>query len=124
METPASCSALRANRGTPAEMCVGIPMCVIEVREGFALCDGMGETRLVDMKLVGDQPRGTHVLVFLDVAREVMSAEQAAAVGNALKALHLAMTGAGTPDDIDSLFADLANRTPELPDHLKPVKSC
>lgn len=102
-------------------MCIGLPMQVVEAREGFALCAGGDEPRLIDMKLVGDQPEGTWVLVFLDAAREIVTAEQAAAVSNALKALDLAMAGGASAEQIDALFPDLANRTPQLPDHLKPA---
>ena len=60
---------------------------------------------------------GTWVLVFLDAAREVLSARDAARIGDALKAL--ALIGRGETD-VDHLFADLIGREPELPEHLKP----
>lgn len=104
-------------------MCVGLPMCVREPRGTTALCEAEGQTRLIDMSLVGDVPAGTWVLVFIDAAREVVSAEHAAVVTSALKALDLAMSGAAGTDDIDRLFPDLANRVPELPDHLKAARS-
>jgi hydrogenase assembly chaperone HypC/HupF len=104
-------------------MCIGLPMRVVAASAGYALCEGMGETRSIDMKLVGDQPEGTWVLVFLDAAREVVTPQQAAAVCDALKALDLAMTGAGSSEEIDRLFPDLVNRTPELPEHLKPARA-
>lgn len=97
-------------------MCIGLPMRVVERRTGHAVCEGQGERRLIDMALVGEQPPGTWVLVFLDAAREVVTPEQAALVGQALDALGLAMQGA---TDLDHLFPDLAGRAPELPDHLK-----
>jgi hydrogenase expression/formation protein HypC len=94
-------------------------MRVIECAPGYALCEGMGETRTIDMKLVGEQQPGTWVLVFLDAAREVVSAEQAGLVNKALEALNLATFGTATVADIDRLFPDLAGREPELPAHLK-----
>jgi hydrogenase expression/formation protein HypC len=97
-------------------MCIGLPMRVIESLPGRALCEGQGERRLIDMRLVGEQVPGTWVLVFLDAAREVVSAEQAALVGQALEAVGLAMRGEA---DIDHLFPDLSGREPELPEHLK-----
>lgn len=100
-------------------MCIGLPMCVLEPESGYAVCDCLGQTRRVDMKLVGDQPPGTWVLVFLDAAREVVTAEHAALVSKALHALDLVATGSASPSDIDLLFPDLAGRTPQLPAHLK-----
>jgi hydrogenase expression/formation protein HypC len=97
-------------------MCIGLPMRVIECLPGRALCEGQGERRTIDMALVGEQEPGTWVLVFLDAAREVVSAEQAALIAGALDALGLAMQG---DTDIDHLFPNLAGREPELPDHLK-----
>lgn len=98
-------------------MCIGLPMRVVEPRDRRALCEDAGERREIDMALVGDQPAGTWVLVFLGAAREVISAEQAGLIGDALKAVGLAMRGDG---DIDRLFPDLAGREPQLPDFLKP----
>ncbi len=101
-------------------MCIGLPMRVVECLPGRAICEGHGENRgerrVIDMALVGAQEPGTWVLVFLDAAREVVSAEQAALIGGALDALGLAMAGEA---DIDHLFPDLAGREPELPEHLK-----
>lgn len=98
-------------------MCIGLPMQVIQSGFGFALCDYQGEQRQVDTILVGDQPEGTWLLVFINSAREVISVEQAEKIGDALKAVSLAMQGETA---VDHLFADLANREPELPDFLKP----
>lgn len=100
-------------------MCIGIPMQVIACQPGRAVCRGLGEQREIDMALVGEQAPGTWVLVFLDAAREVVSAEQAALISDALSALGLAMQGDGA--DLDHLFPDLAGREPELPDHLKDL---
>lgn len=102
-------------------MCIGLPMRVIECLPGRALCEGAGanggERRLIDMTLVGEQAAGTWVLVFLDAAREVVSADDAALVAQALAAVGLAMQG---DIDVDHLFPDLAGREPELPEHLQP----
>jgi hydrogenase expression/formation protein HypC len=95
-------------------------MRVIECLPGRAVCEGAGalggERRTIDMALVGEQAPGTWVLVFLDAAREVVSAEQAELITNALGALGLAMQGDA---NIDHLFPDLAGREPELPEHLR-----
>ncbi|MCQ8130375.1 HypC/HybG/HupF family hydrogenase formation chaperone [Methylomonas rivi] len=97
-------------------MCIGIPMQVIEPRGESALCIYRGETGLVDMMLVGEQPKGAWLLVFLDTAREVISADKARQITDALEAMRLAMQG---ETDIDHLFADLVEREPELPEHLR-----
>ncbi len=98
-------------------MCIGIPMQIVEPRQRYALCRGNGESREIDMALVGEQPEGAWVLVFLDAAREVISAGDAAKIAGALKALALVMQG---ETSVDHLFADLIGREPELPAHLKP----
>lgn len=102
-------------------MCIGVPMRVVEAFPRHALCERYGAgpsgRTMIDMSLVGAQEPGTWVLVFLDAAREVVSAEHAALVGQALEALGLAMTGGEA--NLDHLFPDLAGREPELPDHLK-----
>ena len=100
-------------------MCVGIPMQVVRAAPGRALCEGAAGRREIDMALVGDQPEGTWVLVFLDAAREVVPAEQAALIQGALDALHLAADGM----PVDHLFPDLARREPELPEHLRELLS-
>jgi hydrogenase expression/formation protein HypC len=96
-------------------MCIGIPMQVVASEGDFVLCEGLGEQRRVDTLLLGPQPVGAWVLVFLDSAREVLSAEQAKKIGNALQALGLAMHG---ESDVSHLFADLIGREPQLPAHL------
>jgi hydrogenase assembly chaperone HypC/HupF len=92
-------------------------MQIIEPGQHRALCRYNGEFREIDMSLTGEQPAGTWVLVFLDAAREVISASDAARIADALQALTLVMQG---ETSVDHLFADLIGREPELPDHLKP----
>lgn len=99
-------------------MCIGLPMQVVEPNGRFAVCRCGAEMRKVDMVLVGEQPAGTWVLVFINAAREVMTAEQAAKTADALEALALVMRG---ETSVDHLFADLAGREPELPAHLKSL---
>lgn len=91
-------------------------MQVFETRGESALCVYRGEASLIDMMLVGEQPKDTWLLVFLDTAREVISAEKAGQINDALEAMRLAMQG---ETDIDHLFADLVDREPELPEHLR-----
>lgn len=97
-------------------MCIGIPMQVLESSECNALCQGPDGIRVVDTRLVGEQPAGTWLLVFLHAAREVIDADRAGQIQNALQALEQAMAGA---TDLDQWFPDLANREPRLPDFLQ-----
>ncbi|MCU7846196.1 MAG: HypC/HybG/HupF family hydrogenase formation chaperone [Candidatus Thiodiazotropha sp. (ex Monitilora ramsayi)] len=99
-------------------MCIGLPMQVVAKEPGFALCEGMGEKRRVDTLLVGEQPVGRWLLVFLDSAREVLTEEQAVQIGQALQALDLALKG---ESEVGHLFADLVEREPQLPAHLQPT---
>lgn len=101
-------------------MCLGIPMQVVEVRDGMAVCEGMGERRDINMQLVGDQPAGTWVLTFLDTAREILSEADAASIGDAIMAVNLVMQG---ETDVDHLFADLIDRELPRPPSLPPDKS-
>lgn len=91
-------------------------MRVIRVEGDYALCEGMGEQRRVDTLLLGTQPVGTWLLVFLDSAREVLSPGDAEKITSALQAVNLAMQGDG---DVGHLFADLVDRQPGLPEFLQ-----
>ncbi|MFZ2168743.1 MAG: HypC/HybG/HupF family hydrogenase formation chaperone [Methylococcaceae bacterium] len=97
-------------------MCIGLPMQVVEPRGESALCMYRGEQTLVDMMLVGEQPSGTWLLVFLHAAREVISEQKARQIADALEAMSLAMQG---ETQFDHLFADLVGREPQLPEFLK-----
>ena len=98
-------------------MCLGIPMQVIEARDGIAVCEGLGERREINMQLVGEQRPGTWVLTFLDAAREVLSEADAALISDAVTAVNLVMRG---ETDVDHLFADLIDREPPRPASLPP----
>ena len=102
-------------------MCLGLPMQVIECNGYVALCQGRGGRRQLDLALVGAQPPGTWLLAFIDSAREVIDAERAAQINAALDGLEAVMAGAS---DISSHFADLFDRTPELPAHLRGTAPC
>lgn len=97
-------------------MCIGIPMEVLEAGVEFARCrrrDGREDP--IDMRLVGPQPVGQWVLTFMGAARSLLDADEAARVDDALVALEAALRG----DSIDHLFADLIDREPQLPPHLR-----
>jgi hydrogenase expression/formation protein HypC len=100
-------------------MCLGVPMKVVESTPGQAICELDGERRQVNTLLVGEQPSGTWLLVFLDSAREVLSEEEARQLRDALVALDAVMHG---DDNIDHLFADLVDHEPQLPEQLRPTK--
>ncbi len=98
-------------------MCIGIPMRVIESGFGYARCEGMGITREVETLLVGEQPPGTWLLVFLNSAREVLSAADAKKISDAVQAVDLVMQASNNVDsnNLDALFADLIEREPPKP---------
>lgn len=102
-------------------MCLGIPYEIVEAGFLSARAHSRQGDAWIDMSLVGDQPAGTHVLVFLGAAREVISSTRAAQIADALEAVRLVMSGEGA--DIDHLFADLVDREPQLPEHLRPAPS-
>lgn len=97
-------------------MCIGVPMRV-------AAADGLvararsraGEERAVGLALVGEQAAGTWVLVHLDTAIRVLDEGEAGLIADALDGLAASLRG----EDFEHLFADLVNRTPELPPHLR-----
>lgn len=97
-------------------------MQVIEMRESHALCEADDKQELIDMMLVGDQPKGTWILNFLGAAREVMTPEFAKQTRQALSALGDVMGGdIANNNQIDHLFPDLVNREPQLPEHLQAL---
>lgn len=72
-------------------MCMGIPMQVLASQPGQAQVSGRGEIRTVTTRLVGDTSPGQWLLVFLDDAREMISAQRAAEVNATLDLLLAAM---------------------------------
>lgn len=98
-------------------MCIGVPMQVVSCEGLEATCiDSDAIQSKVDISLVGEQPSGTWLLVFLGAAREVMEASQAMHTIDALSAIQRVMQGSA---QIDHLFADLIDREPPLPEHLR-----
>ncbi len=74
-------------------MCIGIPMQVLALEPGHAVCAGMDEQRRVRTALVGPVQVGDWLLVFLDDAREKIDAERAAEVRQALALVAGALQG-------------------------------
>lgn len=74
-------------------MCIGLPMQVIATRDGFAQVRGRGDEREVNTALVGDCAIGDWLLIFIDGAREHISAERAAEVNATLDLLEDSLAG-------------------------------
>jgi hydrogenase assembly chaperone HypC/HupF len=103
-------------------MCIGVPMRVTDLLgDGMAaLCRSRGgATETIDLSLTGPVPVGTWLLTFIGAARSVLTAQEAAQVADALEALDIALAGGS----VDHLFADLIDREPQLPAHLRPATS-
>lgn len=97
-------------------MCIGVPMQLLSGAAGRALCEGRGRRESLDLMLVGEQPAGTWLLAFRGAAVRVLSADEARQTNGALDALEAALAGEGR---IDAHFADLVDRAPVLPEHLR-----
>ena len=97
-------------------MCIGVPMQLLSRGTGRVLCEGRGQRETLDLMLVGDQPIGTWVLAFRGAALRVLSPDEARQTNGALDALEAVLAG---DSDVDAHFADLVDREPALPDHLK-----
>ncbi len=74
-------------------MCIGTPMQVHSVHERHAVCEGRGQKRKVNTALVGEVKPGDWLLIFMDDAREAITAERAAEVNAALDLVEGAMNG-------------------------------
>ena len=97
-------------------MCIGIPMQLLSDGDNRATCEGRGQREGLDLMLVGPQSAGTWVLAFRGAAMRVMTADEASETDAALDALESVLAG---NDNVDMHFADLVDREPQLPDHLK-----
>jgi hydrogenase expression/formation protein HypC len=107
-------------------MCIGVPM-RIESGDGVVAvaaseaADGAVERHALDMLIVGDQPPGTWVLAFHGAARRVLDPLEARQILDALAALAVALDAETVEQTtaLDALFADLVDRPPQLPAHLR-----
>lgn len=103
-------------------MCLAIPLQVIRMEGTTALCQGRNGVERLDTMLTGPLEAGQWILGFLGAAREVIDAERAAQIEEALVALEAILQGGGKNEDlIHSAFADLIDREPQLPDFLRPA---
>jgi hydrogenase expression/formation protein HypC len=102
-------------------MCLALPMQVVSATGHQAVCRGRNGLERVDTLITGPLAPGQWVLCFLGAAREIVDAERARLVGAALDALEAIGTGRGDLTALmDSHFADLVGREPQLPDFLRP----
>jgi hydrogenase expression/formation protein HypC len=86
-------------------MCIGIPMQVIAVEDGFAQVQGRGESRRIKTVLIGDCVVGDWLLTFIDDAREVITAQRAMEVNATLNLLQAVMDGDTATGDTEAGFA-------------------
>lgn len=96
-------------------MCLGLPMTIVETDGISALCEFHGEQRRVSMLLLSHPPVGAKVLVFIDTAIRLLDEEEARLIGDAILGLGAVLNG----EDCDRFFADLIDREPQLPEHLR-----
>ena len=96
-------------------MCLGLPMTIIETDGMSALCEYRNERRRVSVMLLSEPPVGAKVLVYIDTAMRILDEEEARQIADALDGLDAALNG----EDCDRFFADLLNREPQLPEHLR-----
>jgi hydrogenase expression/formation protein HypC len=96
-------------------VCIGIPMQVVGTGSDASLCEGRGQQARLDMMMVGTLPPGTWVLAFQGAALRVLDPDEAARMTAALDALAAVQAG----EDVDAFFADLVDREPQLPPHLR-----
>jgi len=97
-------------------MCVGIPLQIVSAEAGTAVCEGRGRRERIDLALVGEQPAGTWILAYQGSAVRTLTPGEAAQTAAALDALAAVLAG---DTNVDAYFADLIDREPTLPEHLK-----
>lgn len=78
-------------------MCIGIPMQVIAVEPGHAVCNGRGEARRVRTALVGHVTLHDWLLVFIDSAQEVITVERAQEINATLDLMQASLAGEALP---------------------------
>jgi hydrogenase expression/formation protein HypC len=91
-------------------------MQIVVAEAGAAVCEGRGRRERIDLALVGEHPVGTWILAYQGSAVKTLSPTEAAQTTAALDALEAVLAGS---TDVDAFFADLVDREPQLPPHLK-----
>lgn len=85
-----------------------------------ALCQGRNGVERIDTLITGELEPGQWILSFLGAAREVIDAERATQIADALTALESIQHGEGNIEAlIHAGFADLVEREPQLPEFLR-----
>lgn len=104
-------------------MCLGVPLRVSRVDGDTAVCHSRGDTtarRTVQTGLLDERPAvGQWLLVHVDVAIRSLDSAEALQIDDALNAVVAAAEGR----PFEHLLADLIDREPELPPHLRPPVS-
>lgn len=105
-------------------MCIGVPMQVRSVPvAGTAVCAVDQEesaVRTVDTLLLDRPARpGDWLLVHVGVAVRALDTEEAWQIADALRAV----TAAAAGEPFEHLLADLIDREPQLPAHLRPPEA-
>lgn len=97
-------------------MCIGLPMQVVAVNPGSAVCrDRHGQKRLIDTALVDTCTVGDWLLIFLDAARERLDAQRAAEIDSTLAMLEAALYGTPpAPDSVPGFSLPSAMSTEQL----------
>ncbi|MDC8786144.1 HypC/HybG/HupF family hydrogenase formation chaperone [Roseateles koreensis] len=75
-------------------MCIGIPMQVLALSPGHALCQGRGEPEQLNTALLGELALGDWVLSFLGSAQERLSPQRAAEINATLDEMQALLNGA------------------------------
>jgi len=96
-------------------MCLGLPMTIAETDGMSALCTYRGEERRVSVLLLSNPPVGARVLVYIDTAIRLLDEDEARLIADAIEGLNAALDG----KNCDRFFADLIDREPQLPAHLR-----
>lgn len=82
-------------------MCLGIPMRVVALDDGFAWCEGRGRRERLNILWLDDVQPGDWVYAVLGQARERLTAERAAEIDLALDGVAAALAG---ERDLDGYF--------------------
>ncbi len=90
-------------------MCIGIPMQVEVVEDGFVVCYGRGERRRISTLLIGDCVPGEWLLTFIDDAREKIDAVRAGEINSVLDMLEGALGGGVQSDVVDFVLPSSMN---------------
>jgi hydrogenase expression/formation protein HypC len=102
-------------------MCIATPLQVnaIDCESGLARCsefDGQAYPQAIQTALLDQPPAtGDWLLIHVDTAIRTLEADEAEQIANALAAVAAASRG----DPFEHLLADLIDREPELPEHLR-----